>query len=152
MTSYSSIVLARTNWRKDHLHQSLTAVNINISPPGIHGLACKKLFYLLLLLWRYYTIVDDDSVLFAFWTVVWSYLCTELLNDIYDTSEDVNRHVWFWLYHSLQIRSVEVIWRCINIIDFLYFSSISYRIVYHLKHRIHQMWNCDAFSWKFFVL
>ena len=45
--SYSSIVLARANWCKGDLHQWITAVNIDISPPGIHGLACKKLIYLL---------------------------------------------------------------------------------------------------------
>ena len=34
LASYLSIVIARANWHK--------AVNIDISPPGIHGLACKK--------------------------------------------------------------------------------------------------------------
>ena len=37
VASYSSIVLARANWRK-----GITTVNIDFSPPGIHGLACKK--------------------------------------------------------------------------------------------------------------
>ena len=40
--SYSSIVLARANWRKSDLHYWITTVNINFSPPGIHGLECKK--------------------------------------------------------------------------------------------------------------
>ena len=42
VTSYSSIVIARANWRKGDLHWSITAVNIDIPPPGIHVLACKK--------------------------------------------------------------------------------------------------------------
>ena len=42
VTSYSPIVVARVNWRKGNLHQWITAVNIVFSPPGIHGLACKK--------------------------------------------------------------------------------------------------------------
>ena len=45
VTSYSSIVIARTNWRKGDLHWWITAVNIDISPPGIHGLACKKTLF-----------------------------------------------------------------------------------------------------------
>ena len=45
VTSYSAIVLARANWRKGDLHQWITAVNIDISSPGIHGLACKKFTY-----------------------------------------------------------------------------------------------------------
>ena len=43
VTSYSSIVLARANWRKCDLHKWITTVNIDFSPPGIHSLACKKL-------------------------------------------------------------------------------------------------------------
>ena len=42
VTSYSSIVLARANWRKGDLHRWISTVNIDFSPPGIHGLACKK--------------------------------------------------------------------------------------------------------------
>ena len=42
VTSYSSIVLARTNWRQGDLHLWITTVNIDFSPPGIHGLGCKK--------------------------------------------------------------------------------------------------------------
>ena len=42
VTSYSSIVRARANWRKCDLHLWLPTVNIDFSPPGIHGLACKK--------------------------------------------------------------------------------------------------------------
>ena len=42
VTSYSSIVLARANWCKCDLYQWITTVNINFSPPGIHGLTCKK--------------------------------------------------------------------------------------------------------------
>ena len=44
VTSYLSIVIARANWRKGDLLWWITAVNIVISPPGIHGLACKKQF------------------------------------------------------------------------------------------------------------
>ena len=40
--SYLFIVIARANWHKGDLHYWITAVNIDISPPGIHGLACKK--------------------------------------------------------------------------------------------------------------
>ena len=36
------IVLACTNWCKGDLHYWITTVNIDFSPPGIHGLACKK--------------------------------------------------------------------------------------------------------------
>ena len=43
VTSYLSIVLARADWRKCNLHQWITTVNIDFSPPGIHGLACKKI-------------------------------------------------------------------------------------------------------------
>ena len=43
VTSYSSIVLARPNWRKGDLHLWITAMNIDISPPGIHDLVCKKI-------------------------------------------------------------------------------------------------------------
>ena len=42
VTSYLLIVLERANWRKGDLHQWITTVNIDCSPPGIHGLACKK--------------------------------------------------------------------------------------------------------------
>ena len=42
VTSYSSIVLARANWRKGDLHWWITTVNIDFSSPDIHGLACKK--------------------------------------------------------------------------------------------------------------
>ena len=45
VTSYSSIVPARANWHKGDLHQWKTAVNIDFSPPGIHGLACKKTYF-----------------------------------------------------------------------------------------------------------
>ena len=41
----SSIVLARTNWRKCDVHWWITTVDIDFSPSGIHGirgLACKK--------------------------------------------------------------------------------------------------------------
>ena len=41
VTSYSSIVLARANWRKGDLHWWITTLNINFSPPGFHGLAWK---------------------------------------------------------------------------------------------------------------
>ena len=47
VTSYSSIVLARANWHKGDLHQWITTVNIDISPPGIHGLACHKSNFIL---------------------------------------------------------------------------------------------------------
>ena len=40
--SYSSIVLARANWLEGDLHKWITTVNIDFSPPGIHGLACKN--------------------------------------------------------------------------------------------------------------
>ena len=43
VTSYSSIVLARANWRKGDLHKWITIVNIDFSPSGIHGLVCKKI-------------------------------------------------------------------------------------------------------------
>ena len=43
VTSYLSIVLARANWRKGDLHKWITTVNIDFSPPGIHGLACKNM-------------------------------------------------------------------------------------------------------------
>ena len=42
VTSYSLIVVVRANWHKGSLHQWITAVNIDFSPPGIHGLVCKK--------------------------------------------------------------------------------------------------------------
>ena len=41
-TSYSLIVVARANWHKGSLHQWITAVHIDFSPLGIHGLACKN--------------------------------------------------------------------------------------------------------------
>ena len=44
VTSYLSIVLARANMRKGDLHKWITTVNIDFSPPGIHGLACKKAY------------------------------------------------------------------------------------------------------------
>ena len=40
--SYSSIVFAWANSRKGDFHLWITTVNIDISPPGIHGLGCKK--------------------------------------------------------------------------------------------------------------
>ena len=43
VTSYSSIVIARANWRKGDLHWWITTANFDFSPPGIHGLACKKI-------------------------------------------------------------------------------------------------------------
>ena len=42
VTSYSSIVCASANWHKDDIHLWITTVNIDFSPPGIHGLTCKK--------------------------------------------------------------------------------------------------------------
>ena len=45
VTSYSSIVLARANWRKGDLHWWITNVNIDFSPPGIHGLAYRRVSY-----------------------------------------------------------------------------------------------------------
>ena len=39
VTSYSLIVVARVSWRKG----DLTTVNIDFSPPGIHGLTCKEM-------------------------------------------------------------------------------------------------------------
>ena len=42
VASYLSIVLARANWRKGDLHEWITTVNIDFSPPGIYGIACKK--------------------------------------------------------------------------------------------------------------
>ena len=42
MTSYSSIVLERADWRKGDLHKWITSVNIGFSAPGIHDLARKK--------------------------------------------------------------------------------------------------------------
>ena len=44
VSSYSSIVLARDNWRKGDLHWWITTANIDFSPHGIHGLACKMIF------------------------------------------------------------------------------------------------------------
>ena len=41
VTSYSLIDVARAIWRKGGFHKWSTAVNIDWSPPGIHGLACK---------------------------------------------------------------------------------------------------------------
>ena len=46
VTSYSSIVFACANWRRNDLQQWITTVNIDFSPLAIHGLACKKLIYL----------------------------------------------------------------------------------------------------------
>ena len=42
VTSDSSIVPVRANWCKGDIHLWITNVNINFSPPGIHGLACKE--------------------------------------------------------------------------------------------------------------
>ena len=42
VTSHSSFVLVRANWRKGDLHWWITTVNIDFSTPGIHVLACKK--------------------------------------------------------------------------------------------------------------
>ena len=42
VTSYSSIVFSRANWHKSVLHLWITTLNIDFSPPGIHGLACKN--------------------------------------------------------------------------------------------------------------
>ena len=42
VTSYSSIVRARTNWRKDDLHLWMTT---DFWPSGIRGLACKNIGY-----------------------------------------------------------------------------------------------------------
>ena len=42
VTSYSSIVLARANWCEGDLHKWITIVNIDFSPPGFHGFACKN--------------------------------------------------------------------------------------------------------------
>ena len=44
VTSYTSIILARANWCKGDFHSWITAVNIDFSPPDIHGLACNKLY------------------------------------------------------------------------------------------------------------
>ena len=44
--SYSSIVLARAYWRKGDPHKSITTVSIDFSPPGIHGLAFKKVSFI----------------------------------------------------------------------------------------------------------
>ena len=46
VTPCSSIVLARANWREGDLHWWITPVNIDFSPPGINGLACKKYMYI----------------------------------------------------------------------------------------------------------
>ena len=46
VTSYSLIVIARANRRKSDPHWWITAVNVDIPPRGVHGLACKKLIYL----------------------------------------------------------------------------------------------------------
>ena len=44
--SYLPIVLTHTNWCKGNLHKWIRTVNIDFSPPGIHGLASKKyIFY-----------------------------------------------------------------------------------------------------------
>ena len=47
VTSYSSIVIARAHWRHCDLHLWITTMNIDFSPPGIHGLRCKNTGYLL---------------------------------------------------------------------------------------------------------
>ena len=39
VTSNSSIVLARANWRKGDLNYWIITMNIDFAPPGIHGLA-----------------------------------------------------------------------------------------------------------------
>ena len=51
VTSYSSIVLAHANWSKSNLHKWITTININFSPPGIHGLVCKNIASLCALKW-----------------------------------------------------------------------------------------------------
>ena len=43
-TPHSSIVLARANGGKGDLHWWITTVNIDFTPLGIHGLACKKAY------------------------------------------------------------------------------------------------------------
>ena len=65
MTSSSSIVLARANWRKSDLHLWITTVNIDFSPPAIHGLACKKSSSKMMLLqnnssmkWKYFAFIS----------------------------------------------------------------------------------------------
>ena len=42
VTSYSTIVFARANWRKGDLHLWVTTVSIDFSPPNIHDLAWRK--------------------------------------------------------------------------------------------------------------
>ena len=42
VTSYASIILARPNWCKGDLHKWIATVDIDFSPPGIRGIACKK--------------------------------------------------------------------------------------------------------------
>ena len=42
VTSYSSICLARANWRKCNRHQWTTTVNINRSSTRIHGSVCTR--------------------------------------------------------------------------------------------------------------
>ena len=63
VTSYSSIFLARANSCKGGLHQWITTVKIDFSPPGIHGLACKKLFFLM---------TDDSETVTASYEARWS--------------------------------------------------------------------------------
>ena len=46
--SYSPIVLACTNWRIGDLHGWITTVNIDSSPPSIHGLASKKSIFFMM--------------------------------------------------------------------------------------------------------
>ena len=50
VTSYSSIVIVRANWRKGDLHWSITTAYIDTPPPDIHGLACKKIIYLIIMI------------------------------------------------------------------------------------------------------
>ena len=50
VTSYSSIVLARADWRKRDLYWWITTVNINYSPLGIHALSCKKTGFIVIIL------------------------------------------------------------------------------------------------------
>ena len=75
VTSYSSIVLARANWRKGDLHQWITTVNINFSPPSIHGLACKKYLspVMVLLLLNDYDWTknkNEFNILHVAWTLI----------------------------------------------------------------------------------
>ena len=49
VTSYLLIVFARSNWHKGNIHSWITALNIDFSPPSIHGLVCKKSDVLMLM-------------------------------------------------------------------------------------------------------